>query len=632
MKNMRMIGSVNMVSGLYYLIIDQGAGCQSSFSLPWVNHVSSISQDTLWHYRLGHPSSQRMTLISQQFPFVKFHKVEPCDICHFARQKKLSYTVSNNRASNKFDLLHLDIWGPFSTHSVHGHRFFLTIVDDFTRFTWIILLKSKAEVQNRIKSFVSFAQTQFNTKVKAIRSDNGTEFLMSDFYLSHGIIHQTSCPETPQQNGRVERKHQHVLNVARALLFQSNLPKRFWSYSVIHAIFLINRVPTPILQNHSPYELLYESKPDLSTLKTFGSLCFASTLSSNRSQFDPRSRKCVFLGLRTGVKGSVLLDIITNQIFVSRNVIFYDHILPYKASSAATDMITFPTLSSPSLLDQPINSTSLPAPHSDPHSHSFDTVTNDGTRGSSRVRRQPSYLADYHCNSVTNGTDLPSSSPLYPVSQYVSYSNLSPTHKSFILAISTDTEPESYAEACKFECWNKAMQAEISALEQTKTWTVVDLPSGVVPIGNKWVYKIKRKANGSIERYKARLVAKGYTQVEGIDYFDTFSPVAKMTTIRLLLAVASIKGWHLHQLDVNNAFLHGDLHEEVYMRLPLGFHSPGPNKVCKLLKSLYGLKQASRQWFAKLLGLLLTCGYSPAPSDPSLFTKHTATSFTALLV
>src|ERR1044072_8644538 len=139
------------------------------------------------------------------------------------------------------------------------------------------------------------------------------------------------------------------------------------------------------------------------------------------------------------------------------------------------------------------------------------------------------------------------------------------------------------------------MELELNALHKTGTWEIVDLPSGVIPIGSKWVYRIKRHADGSIERYKARLVAKGCTQVEGIDYFDTFSPVAKMTTIRFLLAVTSSKNWYLHQLDVNNAFLHGDLQEHVYMTIPDGLSVKGHQKVCKLKKSLFGLKQASRK-------------------------------------
>ena len=142
------------------------------------------------------------------------------------------------------------------------------------------------------------------------------------------------------------------------------------------------------------------------------------------------------------------------------------------------------------------------------------------------------------------------------------------------------------------------MTAEIAALEANNNWTLTSLPPNKKPIGYKWVYKVKHRSDGSVERYKARLVAKGFTQNEGIDYTEIFSPIAKMVSVKCLLAMATIKGWYLGQLDVNNDFLHGDLSEEVYMALPPGFHSQG-EQVCKLNKSLYGLKQASRQWFAK---------------------------------
>ncbi|CAL2238958.1 unnamed protein product [Prunus armeniaca] len=193
-------------------------------------------------------------------------------------------------------------------------------------------------------------------------------------------------------------------------------------------------------------------------------------------------------------------------------------------------------------------------------------------------------------------------------------------------------ELHSFAKAVLDPHWKEAMYSELHALESNHTWTITTLPPGKEPIGCKWVYKIKHRSDGSIERYKARLVAKGYTQTEGIDYHDTFSPIAKMVTVRCILALAAAQNWSLHQLDVHNAFLHGDLHEEMYMSLPPSCRRHGENLVCRLNKSLYGLKQASGQWFAKFSEAIQAAGYTQSKADYSLFTCKNGKSFTALLI
>ena len=216
-----------------------------------------------------------------------------------------------------------------------------------------------------------------------------------------------------------------------------------------------------------------------------------------------------------------------------------------------------------------------------------------------------------------------SSKVKYPMSHYVSNHRFSESNKSFVNQLSTVSIPNSVQEALADPRWKVSTNEEMKSLQKNETWELVDRPLGKKPVGCQWVYIMKHKANGTIERFKVRLVAKGYTQTYGIDYIDTFAHVAKINTIRVLLSLTTNLDWSLQQFDVKNTFLHGELSEEVYMYLPPGCMIPEVHcrKVCKLKKSLYGLKQSLRAWFGGFTKSMRSFGYHQSNSDHTLFLK-----------
>ncbi|CAN1217084.1 Retrovirus-related Pol polyprotein from transposon TNT 1-94 [Linum perenne] len=652
LPSLRTIGTARVVGGLYCFSLKP---VSSSISVPLYRTCNATKYFDLWHYRLGHSAPSVIQLLSLGSPDSSFH----CRVCPLAKQKRLAFPLSQSCAKTCFDLVHMDIWGPYSVPTLNGQRYFLTVVDDKSRFTWVYLMNNKSEVRSLIVRFCEMVETHFSVKVKTVRTDNGQEFNFPSFYHSKGIIRQTSCVQTSQQNGRVERKHQHIVAVARSLLFQSSMPIMFWGYAIYHAVHLINRLPTPILSQKTPFEVLFQQPAVYSHLRVFGSLSYVSTLSHSRLKFATRAQPSVFLGFPSDKKAFRVYNLHTHQVQDSRDVKFHETIFPFEDiekfdPSPCFSLPNFESFSEyfPTVLDS-VNSQGSVVPQSSsnvfpevdssvisPDSpRPLDDVVNTESslpnstlvveiplRKSSRSRKAPDYLRDFHCNAVK------SAHVEYPLNNFVSYSKLSSSHRSFVMAVSALEEPTSYKSAVTDLNWVKAMESELDALARTNTWSLVPLPPNVKPIGCKWVFKLKYRSDGSLERYKARLVAKGYTQTAGIDYSDTFAPVAKMTTVRALLAVSAVKGWHLHQLDVNTAFLHGDLFEEVYMKPPQGLTLADPHLVCKLNKSLYGLKQASRQWNFKLTEFLLSAGFRQSKCDYSLFTIASQGSFLAALV
>lgn len=229
--SLKKIGTAELKAGLYTLSPKTIFTLRPDHVKPLHSvHVFNSCTCNKWHLRLGHPSHQKLVELHKIFPFIDYiQNSNPCKTCHISKQRRLPFPNSVSVCEKPFDLLHTDIWGPISSPSMLGHKYFLTIVDDASRYTWLYFMKLKSETQQLIKNFISYVETQFDTKIKGIRTDNGYEFKLTQYYSSKGIVHQTSCVETPQQNGIIERKHQHILAITRALLFQSSLPKVFWT-------------------------------------------------------------------------------------------------------------------------------------------------------------------------------------------------------------------------------------------------------------------------------------------------------------------------------------------------------------------------------------------------------------------
>lgn len=290
--------------------------------------------DVLWHRRMGHASVNAMQKLLDVDHIVCKQAIDKCEICPLAKHTRIPFSVSETKTAAIFDLLHLDVWGPFHVQTVDGYRLFLTIVDDYSRMTCVCLLKPKNDVV-MIKNFIQLIKTQFNKTIKVFRSDNGTEFVNSEctrLFLENGIVHQRTCAYTPQQNGVVERKHRYILEIARAIRFQGSIPLKFWGHCVLGAVYMMNRLPSVALKGKTPFEVFHGHMNSINHLRTLGCLCYAKKLPSG-DKFEARAVPAVHMGYSSVTKGYVLYSLTTHSFFLSRDVIFKEDIFPFKTQT-----------------------------------------------------------------------------------------------------------------------------------------------------------------------------------------------------------------------------------------------------------------------------------------------------------
>lgn len=650
------IGSARVSHGLYYLAV---SSLQNNVSLPMcLSSVSTEKQVMLMHFRLGHPSFSYMKHL---FPHLFSNKslTFQCDICQLAKHTRTFLPPQIYRPSTPFTLIHSDIWGPSRVPTISSQKWFVTFIDDHTRVSWVYVLKDKSDTSPVFKNFYQMVQTQFNTKIRILRTDNGTEYfnsILGEFFNTNGILHQSSCIDTPKQNGVAERKNRHLLEIARALMFSTSVPKHFWGDAVLTACYLINRLPSKILDYKTPLEtfsVLFPHYRSFSQLESriFGCVTFVHDPSPGKSKLDPRSLKCVFLGYSATKKGYRCYCPQKHKYYVSTDVTFFENQpfytknLPQGESGSDPNFWEYFQIDNgvlsgvlnPKLSSSLKESTPQPIPTVDRKLLTYSRRKN--REKAKDIVPQQSQSSNLNSDPEIHGMETsvavrkePRPCTKHPISNFVGYNKLSKRYKTFVTNL-TDVEiPKNVGEALKNPEWRAAILEEIRALEKNRTWDVVEKPKDKTIIGCKWVFTVKYKADGTIERYKARLVAKGYTQTYGVDYQETFAPVAKINTVRVLLSLAANLDWPLQQLDVKNAFLNGELEEDVFMDLPPGFNNGGNGRVVKLRKSLYGLKQSPRAWFDRFMKAIKGQGYVQAQTDHTLFYRHKGGKVTILIV
>ncbi|KAL0403952.1 UNVERIFIED_CONTAM: Retrovirus-related Pol polyprotein from transposon TNT 1-94 [Sesamum radiatum] len=448
-------------------------------------------------------------------------------------------------------------------------------------------MRYKSKAFGRFKEFRLEVENQTGHKIKILRLDRGGEYLsreLLDYLKENGILSQWTPPGMPQLNGVSIRRNRILLDMVQSMMSFTELPLSFWGYALETAAKLLNMAPSKNMAQ-TPYQIWHGKPASYKYLRVWGSPAYVKRLVEDK--LDSRSSLCRFVDYPKETAGYYFYYPSEQKVFVSRNAVFLKKSFPadtqreellHKESSEATPQTDTVTLFAPIV------------------------PTNDilVLRRSTRVSQQPER-----------------------------YGFLGLTGQ-------LDNDPKTYEEAMSdidSEKWIEAMKSEMDSMSSNKVWTLVDLPKGVKPVGCKWVYKRKLGADGEVTIFKAKLVAKGYTQRPGVDFEETYSPLAMAKSIRIIFAIAAWYDYEIWQMDVKTTFLNGFVEEEIYMDQPEGFTSVGEEqKVFHLQRSIYGLKQASRSWNIHFDEVIRGYDFIKNDFDPCVYKKVSGSSVAFLVL
>lgn len=586
-----------------------------------INVEANVVTDLkIWHDRLGHASLKciREMIATGMMPALKIDTNTQlfCESCMYGKMSKLPFEECERRAFAVGEMWHSDV-NTMPVKSWGGHRYYVIFVDDKTGFRYVHFMKHKDEVLKNFIDMVKRVEIATGHKVKVLRSDNGGEYKNAKFKAfttAKGIDHQFSAPHTPEQNGVAERDNRTVMEKALSMLLAKQMPKEAWAEAVLCTVYLVNRTPCRKTPGSSPFEKFFGKKPDLSHVRMFGSIAYELIDKKQRNKLQSRAHKRILVGYDSESSNYRLLDWTTKRISVSRHVKFDESSGPLDIDQHKkwpTEKINIPNEDESEENMQ----------HSDDVQRPEDVQHPEEQHPEENVQRPEEDVQ--HPEDVQHSEE--DEEDVYPEEnvrrQLRDRAKLRPPdfYQCTVCCTELD-EPQTYEEAMasnEVEQWRRAIEEEESALIKNNTWIKTKLPTGRKAITAKIIFKKKHDADGKVNRYKARLVVRGFSQRPGIDYNETYAPVIRYESIRLLFSLAAKEDFEIAQFDIKTAFLNGELDEEIFMQLPTGVTDAG--SVVKLKKSLYGLKQSPRQWNKRFHQFLCKFNFISSEADRCVY-------------
>lgn len=652
----------NRKDNLYYVKANPLEGCQ--------NAVSGADEDSaqLWHRRLGHVNFRDLIAAAKSGAIRGLNLKGDldnlvCDICTKCKMTRMPFPKESKRVTSKLELIHTDVCGPIRVASHSGARYVITFTDDYSRWTEVRFMKAKSEAFQTFREFKAFVEKQHGQKIKCVRSDNGREYdnaAFNEFLKSEGIRREFTTTHTPEQNGVSERKNRTLEDAARCLMQQSGLPQSFWAEAVNTANYLRNRCPTKKLKGKTPFEYWHGREPTAHHLRDFGSKVFCLDKTPNKGKFDRRSKEGIFVGYSEQSKAYRIWIPETRTTEISRDVVFREEMTAH--DDTVEDIF-------------PQDDASVKPTLNEVHELEFELIP----RGNERTRRgvvqeQPEdderdSLEDFRGFPPVKIEELnreaqPAEEPATPPADEQEVPFVRRPGRPKILRTGNRGRPRKLycgqpGEAANIAEipvnqaiygddsteWLSAMAEEAIALIRNDTWKLVERPKGQRVIGSRFVLRNKHNADGTISKRKARVVARGFTQRPGIEFHDTFAPVARLSTIRTAVAIAVQNDLKIRQLDVKTAYLNGEVEEQIFMEAPAHFGEvlarivqdeevdgnvkkkaeemlktmTDHDVVCLLDKALYGLKQAGRAWYHCIDREMMNLKATRSDADPCLY-------------